>query len=344
MLDKVAIPVAKNEVLAVLLQHYNLSGSLQAITGERDYNFCLTQSNARRYIVKVAHEDETIETLDFQSQVIARIKQTAPHIPVSAELLNREGNPVTAVYFENGLRRFVRVNEFVPGVPLSDVTKGKNTRTAVGALAASLAIALRGFHHPAQNRILLWDIQQAAALAPHMQLLSSQHFRLVDHFHQHFLKEIAPRAGQLRQGVIHNDLNLHNIFVDPQDHGQISGCIDFGDMVRAPLVNELAIAAAYQLDVTGPLASILEVAESYNALHPLLPIEVDQLYHLVAMRFVLTAVITHWRSQLHPENAVYILRNAASAFAGLEILHDISPAEAREFLYDHLKPRAEPMP
>jgi hydroxylysine kinase len=338
MLEKIAVPVAEFDVLAQLRQHYNLDGHLQAITGERDYNYSLTCSNNTRYIVKVAHEDEDFETLDFQSQVIAQITRNAPHVPVSTEMANQKGEPFTTVYFKNGPRRFLRVNRFMPGIPLCDVERTTETRKAIGALTASLATALTGFHHPAATRVLLWDIHQAAGLMAHMRYLPPEHLRLVEGFHKHFLNEIAPLAAQLRQGVIHNDLNLHNIFVDANDHSRITGCIDFGDMVRAPLVNDLAVSTAYQLDLQRPLASILEVAQSYHDLRQLLPLEVDHLFHLVAMRYVLTVTITHWRSKLHPENAVYILRNAAAALAGLEVLRDISPALAREFLYDHLKP------
>jgi Ser/Thr protein kinase RdoA (MazF antagonist) len=63
----------------------------------------------------------------------------------------------------------------------------------------------------------------------------------------HFMQQVQPRLGGLRHQVIHNDLNPYNVLVDPQDHITTVGLIDFGDMVQAPLINELAVACSYQL-------------------------------------------------------------------------------------------------
>ncbi len=41
-----------------------------------------------------------------------------------------------------------------------------------------------------------------------------------------------PQLAGLRHQVIHNDLNLHNVLVDPKDGARVAGVIDFGDMVR----------------------------------------------------------------------------------------------------------------
>jgi hydroxylysine kinase len=341
MLDKVSAPVQLNEVLELLQLHYGFTGQLQPITGERDYNFVLTQANGNRFIVKVAHEEEAFETLHFQSRMIACIQKNAPLVPVSVEIPNFDGEVFSCVKLAKGPLRFLRVNAFMPGIALSDVERSSATRKAVGELTGSLALALKGFNHPAAQRELLWDIQQAAALAPHIQSLPQAQRQIVAHFHSRYLTHVSPSIGKFRQGVIHNDLNLHNLFVDPNDHGRISGCIDFGDAVWAPVVNDLAIATAYQLDVQRPLQSILQVAQAYHRLHPLEPLDLDHLYDLVAMRFVLTVAITHWRSKLHPENALYILRNAQAAWNGLQALKDISSAAAREFLYDQLLMKAE---
>ncbi len=339
MLEKIATPVRRDEVLRLLSQHYGLSGELQLITGERDYNFLLTQKDATRMIVKIAHDDEAFETLDFQSQVIARLQRYAPPLPLSAEIANLAGKFITIAKFNTGSPRLMRVNEYVNGTPLCDVPLTVKTRHAVGRVAAHIALALLDFRHPSAERNLLWDIQRAAALVPHVEALPLPLRNLVYGFYNTFLRDVAPLASQLRHRVIHNDLNLHNLFVSSHDHGCLTGCIDFGDMVYAPMINDLAIAAAYQMDPSQPLQSIGDVAHAYHCVNPLRCEEVDVLFNLVAMRFVLTVAITHWRSKLHPENATYILRNVPAAVAGLEAMQENSPVYARDFFYEHLKPR-----
>jgi hydroxylysine kinase len=340
-LAKISAAVAAQEVLRVLQTHYGLSGRLHAITGERDQNFRLDETGGERFIVKVAHEDESLAMLELQSAVIAHIHKRAPHIPLSVEIANRAGGALTAAVFADGKKRYVRVNSFVPGLAMCDVERSVLTRQNIGRLTAGLAVALQDFRFDAVQSPLLWDIQQAEALVPHLQWLPPDERLVVERVLQRFLIDVLPLSQILRNGFIHNDLNLHNLFVDAEDRVSISGVIDFGDMVQAPLVNDLAIATAYQFDPGQPLQSILEVAQAYHAVFPLRALEIEHLVTLVAMRFVLTVVITQWRSQLHPENATYILRNAPAAWAGLQALHDISCASALDYLNDHLTPKLD---
>jgi hydroxylysine kinase len=336
-LEKISASVDHGEVQNLLLHHYGLRGKLIAITGERDHNFVLHNHDGQKYIVKVAHEDEDFANLDFQSRVVATIFQNAPELPLSIEIQNHDQQKITTAQFADGMPRFMRVNSFMPGLPLCDVPRTPATRKAIGALTAKLALALKGFSHPAEHRILLWDIQQAENLTQHVLTLPPDKRALATYFHDKYCAEIAPQPEAFRAGVIHNDLNLHNLFVDGNNHAQITGCIDFGDMVRAPLINDLAIAAAYQMDAeNNPLQSLAETAKAYHAINPLLPKEVDYFMNLVAMRFVLTVAITHWRAKLHPENAKYILRNAPAAWAGLAALRQIPITDAREYLHEYL--------
>jgi Ser/Thr protein kinase RdoA (MazF antagonist) len=46
---------------------------------------------------------------------------------------------------------------------------------------------------------------------------------------------------------VHNDLNPHNVVVDPETHAVVAGIIDFGDLTCTARVNDLAITAAYQV-------------------------------------------------------------------------------------------------
>ena len=76
-----------------------------------------------------------------------------------------------------------------------------------------------------------------------------------------FTEHARPALPGLRAQAIHNDLNLYNVLVDPRDHDVIAGILDFGDMVRAPLVNDLAVAASYQLEPgADPLAPAIRFA------------------------------------------------------------------------------------
>ena len=73
-----------------------------------------------------------------------------------------------------------------------------------------------------------------------------------------FEARVLPVLPRLHRQPVHNDLNPHNIVVDAIQHQRISGIIDFGDLTLTARINDLAIAAAYQVaDSDDPLGSCL---------------------------------------------------------------------------------------
>jgi len=107
--------------------------------------------------------------------------------------------------------------------------------------------------------------------------------------------------------------------------------IDFGDLVRAPLINDLAIASSYHFAGEGePLTPILEIVRAYHSVQPLKAEETDLLFDLVAMRMAMTILITEWRARRYPENRAYILKNHPAASLGLSRLDEISREAAQE--------------
>jgi Ser/Thr protein kinase RdoA (MazF antagonist) len=87
---------------------------------------------------------------------------------------------------------------------------------------------------------------------------------------------VAPRLATLRATVIHNDANDWNVLVDSADQDRISGLIDFGDALHAPLIAEIAIASAYAgLDQADPIGAAASIARGFHAEYPLLEEEID---------------------------------------------------------------------
>ena len=119
----------------------------------------------------------------------------------------------------------------------------------------------------------------------------------------------------------------------PTSTHRIAGVIDFGDMVHAPLVNNLAVAAAYQLAPAGhPLETVADLVGAYHGVVPLEDAELDLLFDLIATRMVLTVTISGWRAARYPDNAAYILRNNSQAWAGLERIGVLTRTEAQDYL------------
>jgi Ser/Thr protein kinase RdoA (MazF antagonist) len=172
----------------------------------------------------------------------------------------------------------------------------------------------------------LWDLQHFPRLRPLLAHIEDADARvMLERVLDRFDAEAAPALGAMRTQVIHNDLNPHNVVVDAA--GSVSGIIDFGDMVRAPLVCDVAVAAAYHVRADGAaLADASDYVVAFHAETPLQRSELELLPLLIEARLAMTALITNWRASLYPQNRAYILRNAPTAWAGLNAL---SAAPAR---------------
>ena len=121
------------------------------------------------------------------------------------------------------------------------------------------------------------------------------------------------------------------MLVASDDTDRVTGIIDFGDIVHAPLVGEVATAAAFQMaDAADPLAAVAEFVGAYHADLPLLAEEQEIVADLMATRHLITVLITEWRSRRYPENRAYIMRHNPASWDALRLMADLSPESARD--------------
>ena len=329
-----AAPVECSEATALLWQHYGLRGVASPLNSERDANFHIRGYDGREYVLKLSHPAEDRAVTDFQSRALLHALAQDPTLPIPQLLPRRDGQPYALVEMADGSQRVLRLLSYLAGQPLHQTQRSAAQRRHLGQTLGRLDNALRDYAHPAAHHPLLWDIQHAQRLQP---LLAEtpdgpQKAVLADWLAQ-FMQQVQPQLGGLRRQVIHNDLNPHNVLVDAQDQISTAGLIDFGDMVEAPLINELAVACSYQLSTTAnPLDSAGELIAGYHAVCPLLPGEIDLLYSLIMTRLCMTVTITGWRAARYPENRSYILRNNGLSWDGLQRLAAFGPARATAYL------------
>jgi Ser/Thr protein kinase RdoA (MazF antagonist) len=309
-----AISVAEAQALAQTL--YGLTVEARALTSERDQNFRLRAADGAQYVLKITNAAEDPAVSEMQALAFMHVAAADEGLPTPRLILTRSGKLMGVHRAPEG-DRSVRLLTFLDGVLLHAARPTAAQRRSLGAAHARLGLALRGFAHPAQDHVLLWDLKQAAGLRkllPHVTepTRRAQAQQALDAFDA----RVAPQLPGLRWQVVHNDLNPHNVVVAPDDTDRVSGILDFGDMVHAPLVCDVAIAASYQLGGAG-LAGLCDYAGAYAAVTPLEAAELDLLYDLMAMRMATSVLISEWRAALYPENAEYILRNHPTAVKGL---------------------------
>ena len=151
-------------------------------------------------------------------------------------------------------------------------------------------------------------------------------------------------CASLRSQVIHNDYHLYNVLVAPDDHARIVGIIDFGDMLHAPLVGEVATAAAFHMAGNAdPFEGPAQFVAAYHATLPLTDVEQEIVADLMATRHLVTALISEWRAARYPENRAYIMRHNPAAWEALSQMADLSRDAARDRLLAGIRTGAHSM-
>lgn len=312
---------------------YGLTVFARELSGERDRNFHLTAEDGRHYVLKLSNAAEDPQVIDLQTKALLHIAEADPTLPVPRVMRTCDGDTEHLLSGPEGEMQVLRMLTYLPGRPLGRPVGDSVLLRSIGSCLARLGLALRDFAHPAAAHELLWDIKHANRVRPLLSHLPEERRSLIERFLDDFEANVSPVLPALRTQVIHNDLNVHNIVVSDAQPECVAGVIDFGDMVQAPLVSDVAVACAYQLAGTGhPLASVAELVAGFHALRPLERLEIDLLYDLIAARMVLTLTITAWRVALHPENSGYILRANPQAWNGLTRLARVDRSEAQSYL------------
>lgn len=300
------------------------------LTAERDLNLLVTTGDGRQYVMKVSNAAEAPEATRFQTQALCHVEATAPDIPVPRIIRTLDGRTETRIRASDGQEHTVRLLSFLSGRPLYTVPNSPTQRDNLAACLARLDLALESYHSAFCQEDLSWNIANLLRLEPLLAHLDDDGRAMVAAVMDRFARDVSPAMASLRRQVIYSDLNFHNVLVDEHDSDRISGIIDFGDIVHAPLVNDLAIACAYQFGKDAdPLAPVGEFITAYHARLQLREEEIFVLPTLIAARLATTVLITGWRARRYPHNRDYILRNNPLSWAALHVLAEKSDLQLK---------------
>ena len=326
--------LSPGEAEALVARLYGVNGSAELLTSERDENFRLTAADGGTCLLKISNPLETDEVVDLQTACLDHIARVDAARPVPRVLRTLSGGDGDHIVLADGRRCAVRLLTYLEGVPAKGTAGSRAQRAQLGEQLARLDLALGGFTHPAASHDLLWNVARAERLT-HLvdEIAGDDRQKIVRHFMDVFVGSLLPRLGRLRAQTIHNDYHLYNVLVAADDTDRVTGIIDFGDMIHAPLVAEVATGAAYQMaGASDPLAAAADFVGAYHRILPLLPEEQEIVTGLMATRHLITVLISEWRSQRYPENHAYIMRHNPAAWDALSLMADLSSQDARDRL------------
>jgi hydroxylysine kinase len=321
----------------LLLEQYGLEGNLERQESERDQNFLLRTNAGDKYVLKIANSAEAEAITDFQVAALLHLADSELATPVPEVIRTIDGQSRIRITADDRRVHTARVLSWLPGRLLRPDAVSTAACYRMGQALASLGSALCDFEHPASDYPLLWDIKQTRLLRELLDTIADDALRnmLAEHLDR-FDANVAPRLQGLRWQVIHNDLNPDNVLFDADDERFIAGIIDFGDMIRSPLVVDVAVACAYLCRRDDDsLADLLGFLRGYNAVMRLTADEFAVLPCMITSRNVSTVVISHWRASMYPENRAYILRSADRALHMLNTFGRRSPSELAREMQDY---------
>ncbi len=342
-----------------LAARFGLRGRARELTSERDQNFLIEGDD--RIVLKIANTSEDRAFLEAQHAVLRHL---ASRTNVTPRVVPTESGADFAETDTDDRRHLIWAVTHLPGRLLAHVGhRDESFYEDLGRRVGEVSAILADFDHPAVHREFYWDVASARSMvSAHRGAIEDEELAaVVDRLTKVFDDQITTRLESIPRGVVHGDINDHNVLVEPRgssplDGWRVSGIVDFGDMVHSYRVADLAITMAYcMLDTKDPLSVAAAIVRGFAEHVRLNDEELSVVFALAVMRLCASVCIAADQVRREPDNEYLAVSQAgirrslprlAAMPLGLAevVLRDAAgrPAvEKRERVLDFLR-RADP--
>jgi 4-aminobutyrate aminotransferase-like enzyme/Ser/Thr protein kinase RdoA (MazF antagonist) len=307
--------------LRIARERFELPGALASpLPSERDQNFRIETDTGARFVLKIANATDDRALLAAQHEALERIALVAWVCP--RPVRSARGETLVEVQDAEGARHLAWLTRYLEGAPLATVRRQTGAVLEdLGRRLGQIDRALLGWDAPAFRREFHWDVAQAAhVVGAFLPLVADASVRgLVERVAAGAFARVERHAASLRRGVIHNDANDHNVLVGGghdlySRNQQVTGILDFGDMVESYLAAEPAVAIAYAvLDKADPLASAAAIVRGYHAEVPLHDADLATVFDLACLRICMSVCIAADQQRQQPGDPYLSVSQAAIA-------------------------------
>ncbi len=329
-LPEISPEISPDLATRIVAAHWGITPvDIAELPAERDRNFVVTDHTGRRSVLKISAADATRHRLDLQATLMDQVRE---HTSVRAPAVVPTTDGAGCATFDLGdAAHLVRLLTWVEGRPFAEVrphtrTLLRRVGTTAGAVTAAIADLApdRGeFAEP-----FLWDLRHVAATIDGLlgSVPDPDRRRWLEGLVVRCTRRLDPCWGLLPTGLIHGDLNDHNLIVDAGP-GQDIGVIDFGDAHVSVRIAEAAIAAAYGgLGLVDPVEAVVDVASGYHAVispgEEELEGELAAITPLAVLRLALSVVISAERAQ-HAADRPYLRISEDAAWTALSRFDEV---------------------
>jgi len=236
---------------------------------------------------------------------------------------------------DDGSSLCLRVLSWVSGALLDAAEIRAEIASQLGHRLAALDGALEGLVPSGDSQASLWDTQRAGQLRRLLVHVDDLHTRKhVETVLDDFEEVVVPVLESMPRQAIHNDAHSENILLD--SNGDVSGIIDFGDLLMAPRIIEVSTAAAYLRPAGDDLLQlIVPFVAGYHGVRPLAAPEYNILFDLIRTRLAMTVILFHWRLSACDKTDPYLQKqmdSEGSAFTFLQRISDFGEDRFRQSL------------
>ena len=292
---------------------WDIKGELTQLDGEYDLNFRIDST----YILKVMREGCEPDLVDLQCRAL---KHLSGH-PLPRVVSSNKGRLFETFRDETGADRILWVINNLDGKTWAEFKpKTNDLIRKLGEIIGAVNHALTDFDHPGLNREFKWHLPSGDWIADHLKLIINEGRQKIIRQILDEFSGIKADLNTLPAQAIHNDINDYNILLTGslKDSPVVSGIIDLGDMCTAPVVCDLAIAAAYVvLDHPDPEIALENLVKGFHSAYPLDKKEIDMIWPLLCLRLAVSVVNSTMVAKEKPDDP-YVLISQGPAWAFLE--------------------------
>ena len=308
----------------LIYNHYDLDvNNLKKLNGYDTENFLVNCKDESKYILKkYPFSNENLSLVKAENNCLEYlIRRNKLSYPSPIYTNNKDSFVIVK---NNNKKYIVRLLSYLDGVFLGELDLQKKHLESIGTFIGNLSKQLKNYSNDSiASRKWPWDIQNLSLNKKYLKYISDPSDRkLVLFFIQQFEEFVAPKLNELRTSIIHNDTNEWNILFKKNKELAI---IDFGDLAKTQLVNEVAIAMIYaSYSKENPLENASVVLKSYNKIIKLNDNEISLLYYLMAAKLCISVCNSAYSRKINPENK-YALISEKKAWKMLKYLIKTSP-------------------
>ncbi|MGO1544434.1 MAG: phosphotransferase [Gulosibacter sp.] len=303
------------EVEATLRKVYHLEAKeLRSMPSELATVSRVETSDGRTLAFKASRfTDAELAITGWRTEAMEHLQSLG--IPVGRTIPSVNGELLTVLEHPSK-PAIIHLGEWLAGTPLDSTVPATELLNNVGRVAADISRGLAEHPKPPAPIAHPWELTRSLeSLAASMPSAADSSIRtMLQTASDRFAQRVASKLASLPHQVVHHDLHDSNLLVTGNE---ITGVLDFGDMVWAPRVAELVVAGAYASRRSPtPVAALLDVVAGWGALVPLSEDEASVIFDSAAARLAVNLSV--WTARMASDRGDYAAARSAGVVPVLD--------------------------